>query len=430
MKEELLHFIWKGKRFEFQRLYTTRGEPVQILSQGHYNERHSGPDFQEARIRIGRTTWAGHVEIHIRSSDWLRHQHQADPAYANVILHVVWEEDQPIYHSDGAPIPCLELKHRVAKRLLQRYEYLRLRQGWIPCQDLLQEVPGLTWINWMERLLVERIEQKTERIRDHLETNRFDWENTLYQSFAESLGMSVNAEPFRNLARLMPIVQLRKYRHSLFQLEALLFGMAGMLHSSFTDAYPQRLYKEFQFLRTKHQLQPLSPAVWKFGRLRPANFPTLRIAQLAAFLVQWDYWMDSILQFDRPEDYYQLLQPKVSAYWEDHYLFDRPASKTARSLGKSTIHQILINAICPLLFLYGQYKNELRYQGKAIRILEQLPPEKNHVIREWENLQVEAKDAAQSQALLFLKKHYCNQYRCLECMIGQTVIRSDSAPDK
>ncbi len=285
MKEEVLHYVWRTRRFDFQNLITTEGEAVEIIAPGTHNT-HAGPDFFDARVRIGGTLWAGNVEMHLVASEWETHRHGEDRAYDNVVLHVVWEEDLPVLRSNGERIPCIELKKRIPAALIKTYRELLHNEHWIPCQHHFHRVPDITRQVWLDRLMVERLEAKTAFIAESLERTQQHWEETFYQILARNFGLKVNAEPFEALARSLPLNLLSKHKNNLLQLEALLFGQAGLLEGVFEDDYPQRLQKEYAFLQHKYSLQPIAGSSWKFLRMRPANFPSLRIAQFATLIHQ------------------------------------------------------------------------------------------------------------------------------------------------
>jgi hypothetical protein len=421
MKEELLHYLWRTKRFDASHLHTTQGEPIQIVSTGEYNT-HSGPDFTNARLRIGDTTWAGNVEMHLCASEWLRHGHATDKAYDNAILHVVLEEDVPILRNNGERIPCLEMKTRIPAKLASQYLELLHSEQWIPCQNQFAKVSDMTRTLWLERLLVERLEQKTDAIAQILQHNNQNWEETFYQVLARNFGVQINTEPFELLAKSTPLLLLSKHKNSLMQMEALLFGQAGLLERDFEDSYPNQLKKEYDFLQKKYDLKPIRGESWKFLRLRPASFPTIRIAQLAMLLFQTNHLFSKMLAAANVEELENMLELKLSNYWLTHYTFDKESKKNAKTLGKSTVHSMLINTVVPFLFLYGKWKNDDRYQDHAFALLEQLPPEHNHIIENWQSLGVELTSAYRTQALLQLKKQYCDAKKCLQCAIGNAII--------
>lgn len=421
LHEDLLHYVWRFDRFDRQALTTTQGEPVQILELGHYN-RYSGPDFLNARIRIGDTLWVGNVEMHLYASEWEAHRHTADPAYQNVILHVVLDEDVPVISRLGERIPCVELRKRIPAGLSSMYQRLLHSAHWVPCQHQLHTVPGITRSLWLDRLMIERLEKRTLRWAERLEANAGDWEETFYQALAQGLGGHVNAQPFELLARSLPLGLLLRYRHSRFQMEALLFGQAGLLSEHFEDEYPSRLLKEYRFLRQKHELTPLPEGMWKFMRMRPANFPTIRVAQLAALLHQSGALFGKALVAANLTEVEHMFEVKLSNYWQDHYTFGKVADHKPKALGRSAIHLLVINTLAPMLFLYGKRQGDERHQSRALALLEETPAEHNAIIQEWNRLGLSAASAYHSQALLELKNNYCDQKRCLHCAIGSAIV--------
>lgn len=422
MKEDFLHYLWRAKRFDLNDLRTTQGDPVEILQWGEYN-RHAGPDFQQARLRIGDTLWAGSVEMHLRASEWMRHRHQEDEAYRNVVLHVVLEEDEPVARPNGERLPCLELRSRIAPRLSGAYLKMLNSEHWIPCQHQFYTVPDITRRLWFDRLAVERIEQRTQSVAAVWEATKHNWEETFYRLLARGLGAKVNMEPFEQLARLTPLLLLGKYKNNLLQLEALLFGQAGMLERELEDEYPQKLRREYLFLQKKHHLQPMQGGQWKFLRMRPASFPTVRIAQLAALIFQSEHLFSKILAARDVAEVENMFAVKLSNYWQNHYVLEKESAPRTKTLGRDAVHLLLINTIVPVLFLFGRERGETRYQDKALELLEAVEPESNAVIESWQKLGVTPTSAYETQALLQLKQHYCDARRCLECAIGAAILK-------
>lgn len=421
--EEFLHFAWRTKRFDLTDLVTTGGEPVQIIDFGQYNS-DAGPDFQQARIWIGDTLWAGNVEIHIRSSDWLNHFHHFDPAYDNVVLHVVWEDDMPLLRNTGERMPTLELEGRIAPSIWQIYQDLRFQSDWLACRFHFQHAGPVVVQSWIDRMMVERLEEKTRLLEPLLEETQNDWEGLLFRQIARSLGLVVNADPMERLARISPIQLLWKYRDQPTMVEAFLFGQAGMLDRTFEEHYPQALQNHYRFLREKHDLTPMEPVMWKFSRLRPAAFPTLRIAQLAALVCRSPRWFGELIHQNNwqvVQDFFQ--QAPVSWYWKDRYLFDKPAAPHGGQIGNETIALVVINAISPISFLYGMRKSASQYREKALALLEKLPPESNRIIREWKTMGVKPANAAESQALLYWRNNYCELKQCLSCGVGCAILK-------
>ncbi len=421
LREDFLHYVWRYKQFNLQNLKTVSGETIHLFEMGQYNV-DGGADFTNAKIQVGDTVWAGNVEIHINASDWHKHQHHENPAYNNVILHVVWQADEAILRSNGNAIPTLELAQRVDLKLKNRYLKLLHEQAWIPCASQIETVSDFTKSSWMDRLLIERREQKTNIIAEALTRNGNDWEATFYQMMARNFGLKINVEPFERVAQSLPHTILAKHKNSLFQIEALLFGQAGFLNENFEEDYPNQLKKEYQFLQHKHGLQPIPKTMWQFLRLRPPSFPTIRLAQFAALVHQSLHLFSKVLETKDLKAVEDLLQVELEGYWQTHYVLDKASAKRKKTLGKSTIQLIIINTIVPFLFLYGKEKDEEKYQDKALELLEALPSEENSVIKKWKSISMKSDSAYQSQALLQLKKHYCDAKKCLHCNIGNAIM--------
>lgn len=422
MKENFLHYLWRMKRFDLADLRTTQGESITIQNFGTHNH-HAGPDFLNAKIQIGETLWAGNVEMHLDASEWLAHKHQDDAAYNNVILHVVMDEDQPIFRASGERIPCLEIKKRVPLKLVNVYQKLLHNEHWIPCQHHFFAVKELTKNLWLDRLLVERLEQKTEVIEQTLDKNNGNWEETFYQFLAQNFGVKVNAEPFAAVANSLPLLTLAKHKNNAFQLEALLFGQSGLLEKDFADDYPNRLKKEYDFLKKKHSLTPIEGVSWRFLRMRPANFPTIRIAQFAMLIHQSVHLFSKILEVEKVKQIHDLFKVELSDYWLTHYVFDKESKARSKRLGKNAIQLLVINTIVPFLFLYGKRKADATFKDRALQLLEEVAPEKNSTIEHWKTLGMNPESAYQTQALLQLKNEYCSAQRCLECGIGGAILK-------
>lgn len=422
MRESFLHFLWRSRRFDAQNLLSTENHPIEILHIGEHNT-HAGPDFFNARLRIAQTLWAGNVEMHLRSSEWLAHGHSNDPAYDNVVLHVVLEEDQPIFRPNGERIPCLEIRDRIPPKLLENYQRLEHDQAWIPCQHFFRTVPEVVRLNWLDRLLVERLELKTAAVAETLLATGNHWEEAFYRSLAHSFGLKVNAEPFEALARSLPSLLLAKHKSSLLQLEALLFGQAGFLQQNLQDNWPKELQREYRHLSHKYGLAPLSASQWKFLRLRPASFPTLRLAQFAALVHQSAHLFSKTLEAQNLRELEHLFELSPSAYWNDHFLFDKVSAKREKPLGRDFVQRLVINTIVPFLFHYGKTKGLEAPQKRALALLEELPPESNAIVEGWEILGLKARHAFQAQALLQLKTRYCDEKRCLECAVGAAILK-------
>ena len=421
-KEDFLHFIWKFRLFNSPSLQCHPHGKLQIVNPGLLN-RNAGPDFMEAKLRIDETLWAGHVEIHLKSSDWLLHRHQHDAAYDNIILHVVYENDQPIYRKNGCEIPVLVLKGMFDEALWHNYHALITNANNFPCEKHLQGVNSIIVDGFLNRQLVERLEVKTLAILQQLDYYKGDWERTFYNFLARSFGFKVNAGPFELLASSLDLLILKKYQQSPLQFEALLFGQAGFLNRHFDEPYPESLRKEYAYLKSKHRLEPIAVSLWKFLRMRPQNFPTIRIAQYSALLLQHPNLFTKLLETSDFTAYYTLFQNlPIHPYWEDHYHFNKVTSKVSTQIGKSSVENILINTICLFLYVYGKYTDQEKYVDKALDLLNFLPAEKNSITEKYKFAGVNVDSAFSSQAVLQLNKNYCSQKKCLNCNIGIKIL--------
>lgn len=414
--EDFLHYIWKFKRFNTQELTTTDGEAIQILKTGIHNQ-DAGPDFFNAQLKIGNTLWAGNVEIHIKSSDWDAHQHQTDAAYNNVILHVVYEHNAEITTTQHQIIPTLELKGFMDKDLLQNYHQLLYSKNKIPCGNQLFKIDKLVFENWLERLLLERLERKTTLISERLAANKNDWEETFYQTLFKYFGLHVNAIPFEQLALQTPLKIMEKHPQ-LVSIEALLFGQAGFLNDEVKDEYFQRLVREYQFLKSKFRLTSMERVTWKFSKLRPSNFPTIRISQLAMLLKSHTRMFAEILVKTNASDIRKMFESEVSEYWLTHYQFGVLTKKKPKKTGKTMLDSLMINVVSPFLFVYGKTHQQEQYVELALELLQATAAENNHIITSWKNLGITPCNAGQTQALIELKNNYCQAFQCLNCPIG------------
>ncbi|MEO6167877.1 MAG: DUF2851 family protein [Chitinophagales bacterium] len=421
MTEKFLHYLWRMKLLKNNILQTESGEKIQIIAAGELNT-NAGPDFLNGRIKIGETLWAGNIEIHLKSSDWSAHGHQHDRAYDNIVLHVVYENDRPVCREDGSSIPCLVVKNYFDSSIYEKYQLLMQSSTWIPCEQHIHKSPAIIVQQWLNRLLIERMEEKIQPILSALQENQNNWEETFYQFLAMSYGARVNAEPFQRLARAIPVKVLAKHKNNLFQLEALLFGTAGFLDEKFTDDYPNELKKEFSFLRKKYGLQSLKKHTWKFLRLRPANFPSIRLAQFAQLIFKASHLFSKILEAGNVNHFTLLFESTASSYWNNHYRFDHSSADRKKSLGSASAELLLINTIAPFLFVYGKSRDENIYCERAFTILEQLSAENNTILKNWKELGIKAHTAFESQALLQLHNSYCKNFRCLDCAIGHQLL--------
>ena len=405
-------------------LVSTDGEAIQIISTGLQNT-NAGPDFQDAKVRIGDTLWVGNAEVHLSSSEWKQHGHQNDGAYNNVILHVVCRDDEPVYHQHGIKVPTLILNGRVPEELYAKYQRLISGQKqFIPCEASIGSIDGLIMQNWLTRVLIERLQKRSIDLTKVLEVNRGDWEETFYQFLAANFGFKINALPFELLAKSLPQSVLGKHKNNVMQIEALIFGQAGFLTNDLKDEYPLALRKEYTFLQKKFNLKPIEKHLWKFLRLRPLNFPTIRLAQFAALVAGSNHLFSKVLDTKGPENFYKLCENiQVNAYWDTHYQFDRPSVNLPKPLGKTSVNVLLLNTLCLILFAYGNHHQQERYVNRALQLLDVLPVEKNSIIDNFTLLGIKVKTAYESQALLELKNSYCDHKKCLQCGVGIKILK-------
>ena len=418
MKEEFLYYLWENRLIDTN-LQTTDGEVVTITATGYRNT-DSGPDFLEARIRMGDKLWAGHVEIHVKASDWNRHHHQTDKAYQNVILHVVYEND-----TKANEIPTLELKGHFDESLFEQYTALVSSKSWIPCAKSISQVPVFTRLSWLDRMAVERLESKSGTVTKLLEANQYDWEDALYRLLMRYFGLKVNNEAFEYLASILPFKTLLKHADNLLQVEAMLFGCAGFLEKDFSDEYPLLLKREFNIMRAKFNLLVMPEECWKFMRMRPSNFPTIRLAQMAQLIYKNGCLFSKIREAKDVTEVKALFDVKASDYWETHYRFEKhnDSRKTPKHLGAATADILIINAVVPLLFCFGKLHEDESVCETALHFLEATPFEDNAIIRHYSQYSITADNAMQTQALLHLYNMYCKSKCCLECRIGNVLLK-------
>ena len=423
MKEEFLHYVWKNKLFNSSNLKTTKNDSLTILNFGLHNK-NSGPDFLNSKVEIEDQVWFGNTEIHIKSSDWYLHQHEVDEKYDAVILHVVWEHDADVYMKNNVPIQTLELKNLIAPELLHKYlELYRRNLNWIPCEKNINTVDTFVLDNWLERLFIERLEKKSILIQQELKNSNNDWEAVLFVMLAKNFGLKVNADAFLHLAKSIPFSVLRKEQSSSLKLTALLFGQAGFLSEEIEDPYHLNLKKEYHYLEHKHHLNPISKNQFQFFRMRPSNFPTIRIAQLSALYHKHQNLFSQLMQTRKVDDVYELFKIQVDVFWETHYTFTKDSIKRKKRFSKPFLDLLVINTIVPLQFCYQKSLNEFR-AASLFKTMKHLQSEKNSIILKFSSLKVEAKNALESQALLELKNNYCALKRCLECAIGNQLLKN------
>lgn len=424
MNESFLHYLWQHQYFNHEDLKTSEGENIQIFSQGHYNN-HAGPDFSEAKIKIDSIEWIGTVEIHIKSSDFILHKHQLDRAYDNVVLHVVWQNDKLLLRNDGTPMPALELRGRVSEDLLKEYKKLINSSFQIPCSKSFSRISELTKVSMIEQAAVQRLNSKAEFVRGLYSQNKGDWEETFYQVLAKNFGFKVNAEPLISLAKVLPVKIIRKNVSNQVAIESLLLGMAGFLDAAKGDEYYLALQKEFNFLAHKFSLieHKMHKAQWRFLRLRPANFPTMRLAQLAALLNHSTQLFADILEKPDLASLRKRFSTENSVYWTSHYSFGKESKTLHGSLGDESIDNILINSVVPTLAAYAVEKDDEIFFEKAISLLQQLKPESNNIIRAWEVLKLKATNSFDSQGLIEQMNSFCKKRNCLNCAVGASLLK-------
>ena len=411
MREEFIYYLWENRLLSID-LKTTDGDEIKVVSVGNRNF-DSGADFVNARIKIGGTLWAGQVEIHVRASDWFRHKHQYDDNYNNVILHVVYECD-----TDKLEIPTLEIKDKFDQSLLLNYNKFVNSKNWIPCGDFIGGVQGFTVISWLDRMLVEHLENECADLNFRLQNNNYDWELTFYQRLMRYFGFKVNNDSFEYLSKILPLNLLLKHIDNEVYVESMLFGCAGFLEKDFEEAYPSLLKREFKMLRSKFGLKVMPVSNWKFLRLRPPNFPTIRIAQIAKIIINNGNMFSKIRDSVNLNDIAELFDVELNSYWDNHFQFDKVSKvEKKKTLGKVAVDSVMINAIIPMLFHYGHFHSLECYKEKAMAYLEQIEAEDNVIIRNFNSCGLMLQNAFHTQALLFMYKYYCRRRRCLECRI-------------
>lgn len=423
MPEEFLHFIWIYQLFDHAELFSEEGERIQVLSAGQHNH-NSGPDFNDARIIIDGNLWVGNVEIHVNTSDWFLHQHQFDPAYSNVILHVVFNHDKNFEEDDNLNIPVLKLKERIDMHKFYDWQHLKNEKTWIPCEASLKNVPAVIVSQMIERAAVDRLERKVNEIKVLHQGLNDHWEYTLMQVIITSFGSRVNREAFRTLAAIIPFTLIKKWENDKLKIEALLYGIAGFLDQPFIDSYPLQLKNEFDFLNRKYAFRIMRRSAWKFMRMRPPNFPTIRIAQLAVIFSNWTKICRNVFYELNTEQLETNFRYKVNPYWFVHYRFEVESNVSSHSMGKANYTNILINSLSPFLYAYGKYHNEERFKILSLRLLEDLGPEQNSIINRWKNVFINGNNALETQGLIELKNNFCSFKKCLSCKIGVWILNS------
>ena len=422
MKENLLHFIWKLKLFSHKNLETTNSEIIEIISTGTENA-NSGPDFLNSKIRINKQLWAGNVEIHINSSDWYIHSHEIDENYDSVILHVVWEHDIEVFRRTNKTVATLELKNYIANGLLNNYKQLFSKnKKWINCENDINSVDSFVLKHWFERLYFERLEDKSLQIQQIFDSTNKNWEATLFILLAKNFGLKINSDAFMNVASSLDFSLVRKISSSAEQLEALFFGQAALLNNDFESEYFKKLKEEYAYLNLKFKLTPISNGQIQFFRLRPNNFPTIRLSQLAVLYYNYQNLFSKVIEINTIEGFYDLFTISTSKFWETHYTFEKESKKSIKRLTKSFIDLLLVNTIIPLKFLYLKSLGKSNFSS-VISLIEEIKPEKNTIISKFNDYKTKSTNAFETQALLQLKNEYCNKQNCLQCEIGKELLK-------
>lgn len=421
MKEDFLHYLWKYKKFDATALKTTDGHEVAIINSGQYTQL-AGPDFFNAQVVIDNQKWAGNVEIHIKSSDWYLHNHERDDNYDSVILHVVWEHDSEIFRKDNSEIPVLELKNYVSKVIVENYQQLMIPKSWIFCEKQIKETDDFVLKNWQERLFFERLERKSNPIIELANQTKNDWEAVLFQMLAKNFGLNTNGEIFLKIAQSIPYNIVRKESFEVENLEALIFGNAGLLDTEKEDNYYKDLKFRFFYLLHKYQIEKTIIEPVQFFKHRPDNFPTIRLSQLANLYHKQQNLFSKIINISDIELVYDLFHISVSDYWKTHYSFDKESTKKSKLLSKSFVDLLIINTIIPIKFAYAKSLGK-EISEDLIDLLNQVAPENNSIIDKFAAFGIKSKSAFETQALLQLKNEYCNKSRCLDCAVGSNLMR-------
>jgi hypothetical protein len=421
MKEDFIHYIWKYKKFNFSNSKTTNGEELTILNSGDYLQK-EGPDFFNAQIIIADQKWAGNIEIHVKSSDWYLHHHEKDVNYNNVILHVVWNHDTPIFRKDNSEIPVFEIKNYVSQDVQHTYRELSTKKSWIYCENQIKNINSFVLSNWQERLFLERLEEKSRPIQELLIETQQDWEAVLFYLLAKNFGLNTNGDAFYKIAKSLTFSLIQKESLEVIYIEALLFGQANLMPDDVEDNYPKELKAWYDYLAVKYKLNKPTLENIQFFQHRPDNFPTIRLAQLAMLYHLQRNLFSKIISAKNLTEIQSLFELSVNGYWKTHYNFDKPSPKKAKSLSKEFINLLIINAIIPIKFAYAQN------QGKEsaeilIDLLATIPAEKNNIIEKFSTFGIKSKNAFETQALLQLKNNYCNSKKCLNCAIGLDLLK-------
>jgi len=421
VKEDFLHYVWQYKKFDFSNLTTVSGEVLTITNCGNYLQQ-TGPDFFNAQISIGNQKWAGNIEIHIKSSDWYLHHHEKDSNYDNVILHVVWEHDTPVFRKDNTEIPVLELNKYISKKELENYQSLTSKKSWIYCESQIDTIDYFVFQNWQERLFIERLERKYRPIEQLLKETENNWEAVLFCMLAKNFGLNTNGETFLKIAKSIPFPIIRKESVEVENIESLLFGMADMFPVDAEDNYTKELKKRFYYITQKYSLKEIITEPVQFFKHRPDNFPTIRLAQLAMLYHKQQNLFSKVTVAKSVKELRQLFDITISDYWQTHYQFDKASPKKKKQFSNSFIDLLVINTIVPIQFVYAKSQGKETSES-LIDLLREVEAEKNIIIEKFSNFGIKAKNAFETQSLLQLKNEYCNHGKCLQCAVGIQLLK-------
>ncbi len=420
MGEELLHFAYQYRLYDKAVFFNT--DHAELMEVGKHNT-DAGPDFIGAKLKTKEAVWVGNVEIHVKSSDWNLHKHNTDKAYNNVILHVVQNHNCDVYTENGRLLPVLEIQ--ISDKIKNKYSDFVQHKGAIACEDYIKSVDTFKLKMWLSKVLVQRLHKKVENIKHLLEFNNNDWESVLYQSMARGFGFKINSEPFEKLAKSISRKIISKHKNP-FQIESVFMGQAGFLaDDNNEDTYYNKLKNEYVFLKNKFDLCALDKHEWKFLRLRPSNFPTIRIAQFANLMVKYDSLFSKVIKAKSVDDLFNIFEIKASEYWDTHYTFGHQSAKRIKIMGTQSVNSILINSLVPFLFAYGKFIDNEEIKDRAISFLDKIKPEKNRIISMWKNMGIKAISSFDTQALIEQKKSYCDDTKCLKCGIGIAILRNN-----
>ncbi|MEE9362807.1 MAG: DUF2851 family protein [Cellulophaga sp.] len=423
MQEELLHFIWKYKKLQLKDLFTSKNESVSIISVGEHNL-HSGPDFFNSKIKIDQQLWAGNVEIHVKSSDWYAHYHEKDTNYNNVILHVVWEDNMPVFRNDNSEIPTLELKNYISENLLADYRNLFDKRNFtfINCEKFIGTLDPFVFSSWQERLFFDRLERKYEAVLQLLEESKNDWEKTLFVLLLKNFGLNINGDSFLSIAKAIDFSIVRKLHKDAFKLESVFFGIAGFLESEvLVDNYYKQLKEEYRYLKIKFNLQSDGVQTPEFFKLRPPNFPTIRLPQIASLYAENQTLFQNVIKASTLKDLYKLLDGVASTYWDTHYVFGKTSKNSNKKLTKKFKDLIIINTIIPLKFCYSKYIG-VESNDEIITIIASIKSENNAIVTNFKNLGVHCVNAKETQSVIQLYTQYCTKNKCLQCAVGVSLL--------